>query len=223
MKYKFENGVTSVTIGNKEYAFVNAPDLKDGDKLEKLAKDKKEKEFVDLFMKNKKSKQTVIIDKKTRKIIEECASYSNAFEIDTVSLANQDRGAHNVDDPQVLDALNVFVGNIARRTFAKPNTPINELEFRLQQAGITFDGEPVELETYDFDSDDVEIDIPLKQFGGRIGRLDGPGDTEIKIGSDDGIAHRTGEPLVLNVKISKDEFHRYHVSPAIRVGFSVED
>lgn len=79
-------------------------------------------------------------------------------------------GAHNVQDPHVLDLLNGFVGRLADRPYLNPYYALNQLFIKLMSLGISFDLNSIVL------SGEVGmLSIPLKQYGGRYGYVDDSG------------------------------------------------
>ncbi len=87
-------------------------------------------------------------------------------------------GAHNIQDPDVLQRVNAFVGSIAEREYLKPQFAVDELREKLQRIGLTVS--PVDLE-----GEKGKVTAEVKQFGGRFGK-----DTDGSDINDDGISHK---------------------------------
>ena len=97
-------------------------------------------------------------------------------------------GAHNIQDPDVLQRVNAFVGSIAEREYLKPQFAVDELREKLQRIGVT-------CGACDIEGDKGNVTVELKQFGGRFGK-----DTDGSDVNDDGISHRKEGGLKLNVE-----------------------
>jgi len=104
-------------------------------------------------------------------------------------------GAHNIENPEVLNKVNAFVGAIADREYINPDLAISELREKLSRIGLTFDDNVV------LEGDKGSVVVNLKQFGGRFGKdLDTKPEDVIK---DDGISHRKEGGLKLEFKFEK--------------------
>ena len=73
-------------------------------------------------------------------------------------------GAHNIENPEVLNKVNAFVGAIADREYINPDLAISELREKLSRIGLTFDDNVV------LEGDKGSVVVNLKQFGGRFGK-----------------------------------------------------
>ena len=97
-------------------------------------------------------------------------------------------GAHNIQDPDVLQRVNAFVGSIAEREYLKPQFAVDELREKLHRIGLTVS--PVDME-----GEKGKVTAEVKQFGGRFGK-----DTDGADINDDGISHKKEGGLKLNVE-----------------------
>jgi len=103
-------------------------------------------------------------------------------------------GAHNIENPEVLEMVNAFVGSIADKEYLVPGQAINELKEKLGRIGLSFGN--VELE-----GDKGTVQLEVKQFGGRYGK-----DTDTKpedVINDDGVSHRKEGGLKIEFKYEK--------------------
>jgi len=103
-------------------------------------------------------------------------------------------GAHNIENPEVLEMVNAFVGSIADKEYLVPSQAINELKEKLGRIGLSFGN--VELE-----GDKGTVQLEVKQFVGRYGK-----DTDTKpedVINDDGISHRKEGGLKIEFKYEK--------------------
>ena len=96
-------------------------------------------------------------------------------------------GAHNIQDPDVLQRVNAFVGSIAEREYLKPQFAVDELREKLQRIGLT-------CGACDIEGDKGNVTVELKQFGGRFGK-----DTDGSDVNDDGISHKKEGGLKLEI------------------------
>ena len=70
-------------------------------------------------------------------------------------------GAHNIQDPDVLQRVNAFVGSIAEREYLKPQFAVDELrEVTKNRSTVS----PVDME-----GEKGKV-TEVKQFGGRFGK-----------------------------------------------------
>ena len=96
-------------------------------------------------------------------------------------------GAHNIQDPDVLQRVNAFVGSIAEREYLKPQFAVDELREKLHRIGLTVS--PVDME-----GEKGKVTAEVKQFGGRFGK-----DTDGADINDDGISHKKEGGLKIEV------------------------
>ena len=127
----------------------------------------------------------------------------------TLASLDQDIPTGNYSDPNVVKALNSFVGTVARATkdgSMIPEMVVSRMRSSLSKIGLTFGEVPMmEGETGSFD-------LPLTSFGGRFGKgLDTPYD-EFEV--DDGISHQVegGLKLVLGYEMQEDNSYRLTAS-----------
>ena len=96
-------------------------------------------------------------------------------------------GAHNIQDPDVLQRVNAFVGSIAGQEYLNPKAAMEQLASKLKTLGLDM--------TIPEMSGNGTANLEVTQFGGRLGKdIDG---SDIK---DDGISHKKEGCLKLNVK-----------------------
>ena len=127
----------------------------------------------------------------------------------TIATLNQDIPTGNYSDPQVVKALNSFVGTVARATVDGtmiPEMVVSRLRNSLSKIGLTFGEVPM------MEGESGSYDLPLTSFGGRFGKgLDTPYD---EFEEDDGISHQVegGLNLVLGYKMQEDNSCRVTAS-----------
>ena len=96
-------------------------------------------------------------------------------------------GPHNIQDPDVLQRVNAFVGSIAEREYLKPQFAVDELREKLQRIGLT-------VSPVDMAGDSGKVTAEVKQFGGRFGK-----DTDGSDINDDGISHKKEGGLKMEI------------------------
>ena len=127
----------------------------------------------------------------------------------TIASINQDMPTGNYSDPQVVRALNSFVGTVARATVDGtmiPEMVVGRLRNSLSKIGLTFGEVPM------MEGESGSYNLPLTSFGGRFGKgVDTPHD-EFEV--DDGISHQVegGLSLVLGYKMQEDNSCRLTAS-----------
>ena len=127
----------------------------------------------------------------------------------TIASLNQDIPSGNYSDPQVVRALNSFVGTVTKATHHGtmiPETVILKLRNSLSKLGLTFDEVPM------MEGESGSYELPLTSFGGRFGKgLDTP-HNEFEV--DDGISHQIegGLNLVLGYEMQEDNSFRLTAS-----------
>ena len=109
-------------------------------------------------------------------IKESHASYGVGTQ-DQNSAEDSNKGAHNIDNPEVLKSVNAFVGAIADREYIDPSHAVNELKEKLGRIGLSFDCQ--------VEGDKGSKTVDVRQFGGRFGK-----DTDGSDVNDDGISHK---------------------------------
>ena len=93
-------------------------------------------------------------------------------------------GAHNIQDPKVMEKVNAFVGSIADQEYINPKAAMEQLANKLATIGLSFKV-PTE----------GNATVEVSQFGGRFGKdIDG---SDL---NDDGISHRKEGGLKINFK-----------------------
>ena len=127
----------------------------------------------------------------------------------TIATLNQDIPTGNYSDPQVVKALNSFVGTVARATVDGtmiPEMVVSRLRSSLSKIGLTFGEVPM------MEGESGSYNLPLTSFGGRFGKgLDTPHD---EFEADDGISHQVegGLSLVLGYEMQEDNSCRLTAS-----------
>jgi len=127
----------------------------------------------------------------------------------TIASINQDMPTGNYSDPQVVRALNSFVGTVARATVDGtmiPEMVVGRLRNSLSKIGLTFGEVPM------MEGESGSYNLPLTSFGGRFGKgLDTPYD---EFEADDGISHQVegGLSLVLGYEMQEDNSCRLTAS-----------
>ena len=127
----------------------------------------------------------------------------------TIATLNQDIPTGNYSDPQVVKALNSFVGTVARATVDGtmiPEMVVGRLRNSLSKIGLTFGEVPM------MEGESGSYNLPLTSFGGRFGKgLDTPHD---EFEADDGISHQVegGLSLVLGYEMQEDNSCRLTAS-----------
>ena len=127
----------------------------------------------------------------------------------TIATLNQDIPTGNYSDPQVVRALNSFVGTVARATVDGtmiPEMVVDRLRNSLSKIGLTFGEVPM------MEGESGSYNLPLTSFGGRFGKgLDTPHD---EFEADDGISHQVegGLSLVLGYEMQEDNSCRLTAS-----------
>ena len=127
----------------------------------------------------------------------------------TIATLNQDIPTGNYSDPQVVRALNHFVGTVARATMDGtmiPEMVVSKMRNSLSKIGLTFGEVPM------MEGESGSYNLPLTSFGGRFGKgLDTPHD---EFEADDGISHQVegGLSLVLGYEMQEDNSCRLTAS-----------
>ena len=127
----------------------------------------------------------------------------------TIASLNQDIPTGDWSDPQVVRALNSFVGTVTQQTHNGtmiPEMVIGKLRNSLSKIGLTFDEVPM------MEGESGSYELPLTSFGGRFGKgLNTPHD-EYEV--DDGISHQVegGLNLVLGFEMQEDNSFRLTAS-----------
>ena len=95
-------------------------------------------------------------------------------------------GAHNIQDPAVLQKVNAFVGSIGDREYINPQGAVEQLKVKLNTLGLDFDAK--------LDGSGTQT-AEMTQYGGRMGK-----DTDGTDLNDDGISHRKEGGLKVEIK-----------------------
>lgn len=96
----------------------------------------------------------------------------------------------NIEDPQVVQNINGFLAQAAKRTFINPYYPLQHAWNKLSMIGLTFP-----LKGIDLSGDKGVVFLPLTRFGGRFG----VGENGEWL-NDDGISHKIPGGLSLKVE-----------------------
>ena len=112
-----------------------------------------------------------------------------------------DKKVHDLEIPEQLQTLNVYIANISNKEYAKPQNALQELRTKMHSLGYEF------KHSNDMPGEEEEYD--LLRFGGRFGFIDDSGD----VSSDDGF---NDSGFILRVKFVKDpNTHLYTVYPEV--------
>ena len=103
-----------------------------------------------------------------------------------------------LENPNVVKALNAYVGALARQTHELPEQAINHIRQRLMtRVGLQFGATPV------MEGNKGNFSLPLTLFGGRFGKDENtPFDEFI---NDDGISHKVEGGLKINFTYEMQE------------------
>jgi len=102
------------------------------------------------------------------------------------SIEDSALGAHNIQDPDVLERVNAFVGSIADKEYIRPQHAVDSLKEKLGRIGLSFDAT--------LEGNKGSTTVEVKQFGGRFGK-----DTDGSDINDDGISHKKVGGLKLKI------------------------
>ena len=129
----------------------------------------------------------------------------------TIATLNQDIPTGNYSDPQVVKALNSFVGTVARATMDGtmiPEMVVSRLRNSLSKIGLTFGEVPM------MEGESGSYELPLTSFGGRFGKgVDTPHD-EFEV--DDGISHQVEGGLSLEIGYVNTEDNSCRLTASIK-------
>ena len=144
-------------------------------------------------------------------------TYRDTFQDYGPTIDGQFRGMHRVEDPSIIKELNQYIKTVQLRTWHDPIQPVQFVANRLVQLGLSFDLDDVKRQFAESDVDGTfEADVHLMQYGGRFGEDPMTGDAFSSSDNyDDGITHRTGEPLHLKIDGSTDPQGWYDVNVEI--------
>jgi hypothetical protein len=136
----------------------------------------------------------------------------------TQAVDDVDSAAFAVDQPEILDKLNAYCGEIANHQYINPYYPLNALWKKLSMVGINFNLKSVML-TGPMGS----TTVPLNRFGGRYGTLGGPE----YVSHDDGTGIPGGLSLIVSWAKTGGVYslnaHIEHGSTAMGFGESVNE
>ena len=96
-------------------------------------------------------------------------------------------GAHNIQDPAVLQKVNAYVGSIGDGEYINPQGAVEQLKMKLNTIGLDFDAK--------LDGPSGSITAEMTQYGGRMGK-----DTDGTDLDDDGISHRKADGMKIEIK-----------------------
>ena len=103
------------------------------------------------------------------------------------SVEDSNIGAHNIQDKDVLQRVNAFVGSIADQEYIAPQAAVEALKNKLATIGLSFDAS--------LEGENGSTTVEVKQHGGRFGK-----DTDGSDLDDDGISHRKEGGLKIEFK-----------------------
>ena len=112
-------------------------------------------------------------------------------------------------DPNVIRALNSFVGTLTRATSRGtliPEESINKLRSSLSKVGISFGEVPM------LEGTKGSLEFPLTSYGGRFGKL--PETPHDEFVNDDGISHMVegGLTLIIGYEMLEDNSYKLNAS-----------
>ncbi len=120
--------------------------------------------------------------------------FKELFE-DTAPVDGEDF-SNEMSNPETLNRINAFIGSMGDKEYLVPAHALKALQEKLGRLGLCFDANNAS-----FTEDTGDMTFPLKQFGGRFGKdVDTPHDEVI---NDDGIEHKTGKKMSLNINYEK--------------------
>jgi hypothetical protein len=140
-----------------------------------------------------------------------------------------DSRIHDVAHPGTVRRINTYLGAAGAKPVLDPNSVLRQIQRKLSIIGLQFSIPSSDLQSrsrYGFDEKSLPVDTndtnktseyPLTYMGGRFGVLDNSG----KIGYDDGISHRLGHGLKLQVKFETAPNGMTSVMPKIVASESV--
>jgi len=134
--------------------------------------------------------------KSFKKYIEEGTGAVNTT-IQSPAVDGTDINPAALDNPNVVKALNAYVGALARMTHELPEQAINHIRQKLMRVGLQFGATPV------MEGNKGSFSLPLSLFGGRFGKDENtPFD---KFLEDDGISHKVEGGLKMNFTYEMQE------------------
>ena len=134
--------------------------------------------------------------KSFKKYIEEGTGAVNTT-IQSPAVDGTDINPSALDNPNVIRALNAYVGSLARMTHELPEQAINHIRQKLMRVGLQFGATPV------MEGNKGNFSLPLSLFGGRFGK-----DENTPFGefiNDDGISHKVEGGLSINFNYEMQE------------------
>ena len=97
-----------------------------------------------------------------------------------------------VQEPEIVNKLNAFIGAVANAEFILPEHGIDKIRRSLSRVGFSFGATPT------MEGQSGSFELPLTRFGGRFGKdTDTPTDEII---NDDGISHMIEGGLALKIQ-----------------------
>lgn len=141
-----------------------------------------------------------------------------------------DSRIHDVAHPGTIKRINTYLGAAGAKPVLDPNSVLRQIQRKLSIIGLQFSIPSSDLQSrsrYGFDERSIPTDenskkvseYPLTYMGGRFGMLDTSG----KIGYDDGISHRLGHGLKLQVAFENAANGMTTVMPKIVASESAGD
>ena len=141
-----------------------------------------------------------------------------------------DSRIHDVAHPGTIKRINTYLGAAGAKPVLDPNSVLRQIQRKLSIIGLQFSIPTSDLQSrsrYGFDEKSIPTEeetkkvseYPLTYMGGRFGVLDNTG----KIGYDDGISHRIGHGLKLQVSFENAPNGMTTVYPKIVASESAGD
>jgi len=118
--------------------------------------------------------------KKFRQFINESETLG-AFNQASADMSHVSPGAHYIEDDQVVNRVNSWLGSMAEREFLNVESAVHQLYQKLQTIGVDFD--LLAINEQDLTTSG-EVELPITQFGGTFGKTGEESPEEITV--DDG-------------------------------------
>lgn len=118
--------------------------------------------------------------KKFRQFINESETLG-AFDQASADMSAVSPGAHYIEDQEVLNRINAWLGSMAEREFLNVESAVHQLYQKLQTIGVGFD--LLAINEQDLTTSG-EVNLPITQFGGTFGKTGEESPEEITV--DDG-------------------------------------
>jgi hypothetical protein len=118
--------------------------------------------------------------KKFRQFINESETLG-AFNQASADMSHVSPGAHYIEDDQVVNRVNSWLGSMAEREFLNVESAVHQLYQKLQTIGVDFDLLAINEQDLTISG---EVSMPITQFGGTFGKTGDESPEEITV--DDG-------------------------------------